>query len=410
MILRDYQQDIVNKSITILKAHKFVYLAMEVRTGKTATSLSTVSLLPVSNCLFITKKKAISSIESDYKKLNLKFNLLVINYESLHKLSHETKWDCIILDEAHSLGAFPKKSKRADQVRRLILSHRPYVILLSGTPTPESYSQMYHQVCGIPLNPFEECKNFYHFARRYVDVRQRKINGQFINDYSRGMKSIIDEMKPYTLSYTQQEAGFKVETNEEICYVDICPHLKTMIKDLTTKRVLEGKEEVILADTAVKLLSKTHQMYSGTVKFESGNSIVLCTEKAKFIKDKFKGKKIAIFYKFTAEWDALRETFGKNICNTLEEFTTTDKNIALQIVSGREGISLKEAEALVYYNIDFSATSYWQSRDRMTTKNRLYNKIYWIFATKGIEKDIYNAVIKKKDYTLNHFKRDLLTL
>ena len=147
MILRDYQKDIVNKSITILKAHKFVYLAMEVRTGKTATSLSTVSLLPVSSCLFITKKKAISSIESDYKKLNLKFNLLVINYESLHKLSHETKWDCIILDEAHSLGAFPKKSKRADQVRRLILSHRPYVILLSGTPTPESYSQMYHQVC-----------------------------------------------------------------------------------------------------------------------------------------------------------------------------------------------------------------------------------------------------------------------
>ena len=63
----------------------------------------------------------------------------------------------------------------------------------------------------------------------------------------------------------------------------------------------------------------------------------------------------------------------------------------------------------MYYNIDFSATSYWQSKDRMTTKDRLHNKIYWIFSKDGIEKDIYKAVVKKKDYTLNHFKRDLLT-
>ena len=69
----------------------------------------------------------------------------------------------------------------------------------------------------------------------------------------------------------------------------------------------------------------------------------------------------------------------------LKEFKESDKSIALQIVSGREGISLKEAEALVYYNIDFSATSYWQSRDRMTTKDRMYNKIYCVFAENGIE-------------------------
>jgi hypothetical protein len=93
-----------------------------------------------------------------------------------------------------------------------------------------------------------------------------------------------------------------------------------------------------------------------------------------------------------------------------EEFNTTDKTIALQIVSGREGISLRKAACLVYYNIDFSATSYWQSRDRMTTKDRLESDVYWIFSRGGIEKDIYKAVTKKKDYTLRHFKRDLLSL
>jgi hypothetical protein len=78
----------------------------------------------------------------------------------------------------------------------------------------------------------------------------------------------------------------------------------------------------------------------------------------------------------------------------------------LQIVSGREGISLKKAEYLVYYNIDFSATSYWQSKDRMTTKERLENQVFWIFSKGGIEHEIYKAVSKKKNYTLNHFKKD----
>jgi len=409
MILRDYQKDIVNKGLPILNKNKFLYLAMEVRTGKTATSLSMVSSLPVTDCLFLTKKKAISSIQDDYDKLNLSYNLTVINYESIHKLP-KNKWQCIILDEAHGLGAFPKASKRAKQVKTLIVSNKSYVILLSGTPTPESYSQMYHQVYGIPSNPYCQYKNFYRFSDHYVNVRIRPIGGIQIRDYSRGSEDIIYKMKPYTISYTQKEAGFKVETNEETLYVDTPSKIKSIIKKLTTDLVVQGKEEVILADTAVKLMSKTHQLYSGTVKFESGKSMVIDTFKAEYIKNKFKGKKIAIFYKFTAEWEALKLIFKDTMCNTLEEFNNTDKNIALQIVSGREGISLRKAEALVYYNIDFSATSYWQSRDRMTTKDRLYNKVYWIFSKNGIEDSIYKSVVKKKDYTLRHFKRDLSNL
>ena len=109
--------------------------------------------------------------------------------------------------------------------------------------------------------------------------------------------------------------------------------------------------------------------------------------------------------------NALKKVFGaENLTTELEEFDNTEKSIALQIVSGREGISLRKAEALVYYNIDFSATSYWQSRDRMTTKDRLDSDVYWIFAEGGIEDKIYKAVSNKKDYTLNHFKRDILEL
>jgi hypothetical protein len=406
---RDYQKNIISDGVGIIKENRFLYLAMEVRTGKTLTSLGICDKLNVDKVLFITKKKAISSIKNDYNLLQPSFSIEIINYESLHKV-RQTGWDVVICDEAHGMGAFPKPSGRSKKVKNIIFRSNPYVILLSGTPTPEAYSQMYHQVYFIPNNPFAMYKNFYQFANDYVGVVKKKIGGMYINDYSKGSKKIIETMSPYTINFSQKDAGFVVDTTEHVLEVDIKKSTLDLISKLKRNLVVEGESEVILADTSVKLMTKVHQMCSGTIKFESGNSMVLDLSKAEFIKKKFHNKKIGIFYKFKEELNAIKEVFGDDICTDLDCFNTTSKNIALQIVSGREGISLRQADALVYYNIDFSATSYWQSKDRMTTKDRLKNNIYWIFSKGGIERDIYKAVIKKKDYTLTHFRRKFINL
>jgi hypothetical protein len=402
---RDYQEDIIAKGKTILSSKKFLYLAMEVRTGKTLTSLGIAEELGYQNVLFITKKKAMSSITADTNLLCPSYVLFIINYESLHK-APDVKWDLIICDEAHGMGSYPKPSNRAKAVKALIAKCKSHVMLLSGTPTPESYSMIYHQVYGIPKNPFREFKNFYDFARKHVRVKEIKINGLFHKNYDDAPESVMDYMKPYTISYTQAEAGFKVDTQEHVLYVDMEDSTYDMCNRLKKDLVLEGRGEDILADTPVKLMQKLHQMYSGTVKFESGNSMVFDYTKANFIRDSFDGKKIGIFYKFKEELNALKEVYGSDLTTDLPEFETTDKSIALQIVSGREGISLRQASALVYYNIDFSATSYWQSRDRMTTKERMKSDVYWVFAKGGIEDSVYKAVTKKKSFTTTHFKKE----
>ena len=409
--LRDYQQDIVDRATKIINVNRFVYLAMEVRTGKTLTSLSICDNLDsVDNVLFITKKKAIKTITEDSDKICPSYSLFVINYESLHKLP-KVKWDVIVIDEAHSLGAFPKPSGRAASIKKLIHVNCSRVILLSGTPTPESYSQMFHQVYGIPWGPFKQYPTFYKFAKDYVNIKQRKINGLMVNDYSEGYQTIIDEMIPYTIRFSQKDAGFLVKTHENVIEVPLDPKVKRMADILKKDLVVQGKNEVILGDTPAKLMSKLHQLYSGTIKFESGNSMVLTTTKADYIADNFSDKRVGIFYKFKEELEAIKQVLGDNVTTDLADFDADKaQHIALQIVSGREGISLKNADCIVYYNIDFSATSYWQSRDRMTTKDRLENQIYWLFSEGGIETLIYKAVSKKKDYTLAHFKQDLLIL
>lgn len=399
--LRDYQKEISHKACDILTVYRIVYLSMEVRTGKTLTALQTANNYGAENVLFVTKKKAISSIENDYNLLSPDYNIKIVNYESLHKID-KSLFDLLILDEAHSMGAFPKPSKRVKELGNI----RKPIIYLSGTPTPESWSQLYHQFFVSYYSPFKE-KSFYRWADRFVNKKTKIINGNTINDYSNAKIDLIKkETKHLFLSYTQKEAGFNQTINEEILTVKTPVNIENLIKRLKKDLVIQGKKEVVLADTPVKLMQKVHQLSSGTIKFESGNIQVLDYSKAIFIKEYFKQKKIAIFYKFKAEFEALKEVFT-NWTNDINDFNTNKEKVFLsQIVSGREGINLSIADALIFYNIDFSATSYLQARDRLTSKTRTKeNKVYWVFSDKGIERQIYNTVIKKEDFTLKHFKK-----
>lgn len=404
---RDYQITISDQATNLLNSRGVSIINMEVRTGKTFTALLTCDKVKANKVLFVTKKKAIQSIQSDYNTLSPSYEMQCINYESLHKIK-KNDFDVIICDESHTLGAFPKPSIRTKTLKDFVGSTK--LILLTGTLTPESYSQIYHQLWITSNSPFKE-KSFYKWAKEYVNVTQKRVSfGNMVNDYSDADKAKIDKLiNPIKISFTQKEAGFKTVINEYFLNVEMLPATYATARKLVKDLVIEGKTDVILADTPVKLKQKLHQIFSGTCKLESGNSVVLDYSKGDYIKDYFKGKKIAIFYKFKAELELLKDVFKNNLCVDLKEFDNSNKNIALQFIAGREGVKLANADALVFFNIDYSALSYFQAKDRMTTMERLQNDVYWVFSNKGIEQKIYNTVSNKKDYTLSHFKKDFLS-
>jgi hypothetical protein len=406
MQLRDYQVDIAEQAINILKEFKLVYLAMQVRTGKTITSLHIASLYGAKKVLFVTKKKAISSIEDDFKQSNCLYDLLVINYESLHKITHA--YDLIIVDEAHALGQFPKPSNRVTDLKTICIG-KP-IIYLSGTPSPETYAQFYHQFYVSSYSPFKEYKNFYAWHKEYGIPKTKFLYNMQVPDYTHVKQERIQtEIQHLMLTYTQEEAGFESLVEEVILYVLMSDKVKWAVDKIKKDKLFKTKDgAVVLADTSVKEMQKIHQICSGSVKTEDGNAIMFDDTKAKFIKERFKGQKIAIFYKYIAEGMQLRVHFAGRIIEDPMAFNEAsgDAVFISQIQSGREGINLSTAEALVMYNIDFSAVSYWQSRARMQTKDRTEaSKVYWIFTAGGIEDRIYSMVQNKKDFTLSHFKK-----
>ena len=406
--LRSYQKEIIEEAYPKLLRLNLLYLSMEVRTGKTLTSLSLANKFTnTKGVLFVTKKKAIKSIENDYALLNPSYKITVINYESLHKI--EGDFDIIIIDEAHSVGTYPKPSKRYKDLK-VIVSRYAYtkLIMLSGTPSPESYSQLFWQFrLSDRFSPFNKYANFYKWAKVFVDVQKKNLGYAIVNDYTQAYRDkIMEEIGKYFISYTQAEAGFNQKVNETVLEVKMKPKTYELVKRLKKDLVIEGKEEIVLADTSVKLQQKVHQLCSGTVKFESGNSMITDNSKAKFIKDYFDNKKIAIFYIFKEEFNLLKESFP-NWTDSPEDFNESNNKVFLgQIRSSREGVNLSSADALIYYNIEFSALSYIQGKDRMTSKERTKsNDVYFIFSKGGIEKHIYSKVSNKLDFTNKYFKQ-----
>lgn len=113
-----------------------------------------------------------------------------------------------------------------------------------------------------------------------------------------------------------------------------------------------------------------------------------------------------IFYKFIAELDILKTTLGVELTTNVAEYQSGSyKYIALQYLSGREGINLSIADNIVYYNLDFSYTSYSQSLERASCKLKDSVNVYYIFYENiAFERRILDTLKDKKNFNLRTFK------
>ena len=245
--LREYQKKASKDGFDILRKKGILILNFEVRTGKTHIALDIGR--NYNNVLFVTKKKAISSIEADYKTAGHNYNLTVINYESLHKI--KGRFDLVIADESHGLGAYPKPSKRVKELSKHITKD---LILMTGTLLPESNAQIYHQLYVSHKTPFRAFRSFYNWHKVFgtsatIYTSYGEAKDYSIVDYSK----IKEYIKPLLLTYTQKEAGFNSNIKEKILRVPIKESTIKLANRLKKDLVVEGKDEVLLADTGSKI-------------------------------------------------------------------------------------------------------------------------------------------------------------
>lgn len=403
--LFDHQITCVEKGIEILNKYNLLYVGLKMRLGKSLVCLTIAHEFGAKNVLFLTKKNAIESIKSDHQKSGYKLNLTVLNYEQSDKITED--FDLIILDESNEkISAFPKMGKYAKFVKK-ICKGKP-IIFSSGTATPESFSQLYHQINMSDWSPWAKYKSFYKWAKDYVNVKTKIINGFTINDYSNGIEDkILGETKHLFVTMTHEEAGIDIEIKDIVHNVKMSDLTKKMIDKIRKDKLLQGKTATYIADTAAKEMQGIHQLGSGTLKVNDDVSITVDDAKVRYITQHFKGKKIGIFYNYKQEFEMLKEHFDNWTDNDKTFNESEDKVYLGQIVSKRSGVSLKTADDLIFLSTPFSFTSYDQGRARHIHKDRTTPcNVHFLIADCGIDRQVYRTVTNKKKYTIAHYRRN----
>ena len=178
-----------------------------------------------------------------------------------------------------------------------------------------------------------------------------------------------------------------------------CQLIATMRHD----KVAEIDGKVVLGASPATLLTKLHQLSSGTIICENGACFAFDDSKARYIKENFTGK-TAIFYVYQQEFELLKQTFP-NWTDSPEEFqVSSDKVFISQVRRAREGVRLDSADALIFFNLEYSYLSYEQGRNRLASKERTTPAdVYFLCSDCGIEHSILDAVHGKMDFTLSYF-------
>ena len=401
MELYEHQEELINQAKPILRKYKLVYIAAETRTGKT---LAAIHLLKddFKKILVVTKKKAISSWNSDIKLSKVK-NFDVINYESIHKMDSK-EYDVIVLDEAHSIGSYPKSSQRAKQLKEMAKDKS--IVYLSATPSAETYSQIFHQLWVSSFTPFEE-KSFYQWYKNYGEDDSIFINGMFIKQYkaSHG-EMIMDMVNHLIVTMTKEKANFDVFVNERIHQVEVNENYLNALDYFRNNRIITIDGNEIVAETSASALNKLHQLNGGTIKVNDKLSLIVSNHKVNYIKENLgNDEKIVILCNYIKERDLLLTRLA-NSTDEVEEFKNGSfKYFIGHIKTFSEGVDFSYADSMIIYSLNFSATTYLQSKERLANKKRVKPiVVHYLFTKGGIDEYIYQAVSNKMNFTNSYYK------
>ena len=401
MKLYEHQEELIKQAKPILEKYKMVYIAAETRTGKT---LAAIHLLKddFKKILVVTKKKAISSWNSDIKLSKVK-NFDVINYESIHKMDSK-EYDVIVLDEAHSIGSYPKPSQRAKQLKEMAKDKS--IVYLSATPSAETYSQIFHQLWVSSFTPFEE-KSFYQWYKNYGEDDSIFINGMFIKQYkaSHG-EMIMDMVNHLIVTMTKEKANFDVFVNERIHQVEVDEDYLSALEYFKSNRIITIDDNEIVAETSASTLNKLHQLNGGTIKVDDKLSLIVSNHKVNYIKENLgNDEKIVILCNYIKERDLLLTRLA-NSTDEVEEFKNGSfKYFIGHIKTFSEGVDFSYADSMIIYSLNFSATTYLQSKERLANKKRVKPiVVHYLFTKGGIDEYIYQAVSNKMNFTNSYYK------
>lgn len=392
----DYQEELSNDALEIIRENAIVYLAMEERTGKTLTAILTVEKSNAKSCLVITKKKALSGWTDTLESFNASKLYTVVNYHQAYKHAGGN-YDIIILDESHNyISSFPKPGKIWKELKP-ICANKP-IIYVSATPHAQGPQMLFHQFALSSFSVWHKYRNFYEWFRVYGKAYTKEINGINVPRYDRCHEQLIlDCTKHLFITKTRKELDFEHEPEDKLHYIELGEITRKVYNTLLSDEYIRLSVGELVCDSKPKLRTSLHQLEGGTIKIDSSYHVLGNDEKVQYIKKTFGDRDdLVIMYNFKAEETKLRQHF---------------KNATiLQATSYAEGVDLHKYSDLVIYSQDYSTARHTQRRARQCNKKRdTPITVHYLLVKKAISEQVYKTVsVNKRNYVDSVFHKETL--
>ena len=381
------------------------YLMSAPRCGKTRPVIAFLSRFSGIK-LVLTKKQAIKGWLSELEAMGEDlFDWKVVNYEQVRTAGwdHKASWGALVLDEAHSIGKYPKPNLCVKGVWNMtVLGPR---IGISATPCAESYSQLFYQVKALRIDLWTEYKNFYAFHRECGVPDLIRANGRMLETYKRVKESVWESFRAHccVVDRSAVVADF-VDSDDHKVELE-APEILEMCHRLKRDGIIRVGEAVIVAETPLAVAQKCQQIASGVVLDDEGLPVVVNTVKLEWLRG-FVGQKVAILTTFKAEVAAIEGKYS-DCTDDFVEFSDVDYHgwFVGSIQRFNAGVDLSAAVAMVFTSCPWSSVQYLQARDRLLRRDRVMRApVYFPVIAGGIDSAIYDVVGgEKRDFTAKQY-------
>lgn len=340
------------------------------------------------------------------KVINEKYHIIgIINYELAwrRKQLKDIADFTLMLDESSLI-----QNRKAKQSKFILKLNASNVILLSGTPTPGKYENLWTQIHLLGWDIKESTYN-----TQYVNWRKLQIgwgpNAKLV--------PVVDKLQPYKnverLKTKMREHGAVFMKTEEV--LDLPDQVITEIEINVSKDYKKFQKDSIINVRGVELVGDTDltkRLYSRQLCGQYSE------EKLEAFRDLLESTndRVIVFYNFHEELETLKglcEALERPISvinGTVKDLTAyeqeSDSITLVQYQAGAMGLNLQKANKVIYYTLpDGRQDLFDQSMKRVHRIGQNRTCFYYILLCRdSVEEDILKTLNIRKEYTDELFK------
>lgn len=336
----------------------------------------------------------------------LKVDVCIVNFEgfkSQRELLERAGFEMVIIDESSKI-----KSNKAQITKDLtkFCSNMKSVYLLSGTPAPNTLLEYFPQIRIIDPMIFGpswwkfRATYFYEKAFKWIPFPGK--TEELLNKIAKASSAVRKEDVLDLPERTFNIRDVELSNLEQAAYNTM---LQTMLLEI------QDSKTITAANAAVKIM-KLRQVTAGFMMDEDANVHTFGTSKLSALQDLLEeigNKQVLIWTQFQYEARQIKKALGDKAEIINGTVSQADKEIFVErFKSGNlpylvahprslgHGVTLTNCSYAIYYSIDYSYESYYQSCDRIYRYGQKNACTYYhLLAPKTIDVVIYKALGKK---------------